>query len=138
VLPDLQADNAHQVMDIPLETLMHPPILPVTTLSGKKKWQTPSPFTIINLSLLATLWAILSVAYLYWRRRRAVRKRPVILPTEPQEALPLAPAHQQPQVNPPAVKIWPVLPPLSDCTGQAMAGTCITAAATVNESCHKP
>jgi len=125
VLDGMQGDNAPLVLDMPMETLLNPPLPPVPTIKGTTRWPTPSPFTIINLSLLATFWLILSVAYLHWRRRRAISRRQTRAPSEIPEALPLASAPHEPPSQPSAARIWPILPPLSDC-GPTSPGLCKT------------
>lgn len=108
-LPQLQVANAPAMLDMDALALLSP----APTIKNAKPNGIPTVLILINLSLIVSVWAILSFAYLQYRRSRAARKRDNIqLP----EALPLTSVPMSEDSQPPPVnRIWPILPPLSDC-----------------------
>jgi len=114
VLPQLKTINAPNMVDMDVVSLF----ATSSPITHVKLNHTPSIIAVINSSIIITVWIIISIAYLRWRRLQARSRRPVIHPTE---ALPLAPPsalhnHAQPATDHSlSARIWPVLPPIGDC-----------------------
>ena len=124
VVPQVRSVNTQPLLDLPVDTLLHP-VSPIK-FTPPPVSSTPSLLTIINLICLAIFVGVLSLFYMRWRCRHHRRQ-----PSAPvEEHLPLSTVndcHTERDINlssATSTRIWPTLPSPLDCGMQSVSENC--------------